>query len=193
MPPRSAFTLAPVTLEIVEGDISAEETDAIVNAANNAFWMGAGVAGALKSRGGQEIEREAIAQGPVEPGECVKTTAGRLKARAVIHAAVMGQDLRTSADLIARATSNALALADASGFRSVALPAFGTGVGGFPLDSCARLMIDAVRTRAASLTSVRVVRLVLYGRAAYDAFAAAAIALLGAAASGTTGQGHGVA
>ena len=189
MPPRSTFPLPPVTLEIVEGDISAEETDAIVNAANNAFWMGAGVAGALKSRGGQEIEREAMAQGPVEPGECVKTTAGRLKARAVIHAAVMGQDLRTSADLVAKATSNALALADANGFQSVALPAFGTGVGGFPLDACARLMIDAVRTRAVSLTSVRIVRLVLYGQAAYDAFAAAATAVLGRVAGGGPGQG----
>lgn len=191
MPPRSTFALPPITIEIVEGDISAQEADAIVNAANNAFWMGAGVAGAIKSRGGQEIEQEAMAQGPVKTGECVKTTAGRLKARAVIHAAVMGQDLRTSADLISRATVNALALADASRFRSVALPAFGTGVGGFALDACARLMIEAVRTHAPSLTSVRIVRIVLYGRTAYDAFAAAASELLRDAANG--GHGDGIA
>src|SRR5439155_24262025 len=101
-----AFSIPPLTIEITDGDIAAESTDAIVNAANNAFWMGAGVAGAIKARGGQEIERDAMAQGPVEPGECVVTSGGRLAARHVIHAAVMGQDLRTSASLIARATAN---------------------------------------------------------------------------------------
>ena len=95
-----AFSLPPLTLEIADGDIAAQTTDAVVNAANNAFWMGSGVAGAIKARGGQTIEDEAMAQGPVEPGECVLTSAGRLKARHVIHAAVMGQDLRTSAALI---------------------------------------------------------------------------------------------
>ena len=96
-----AFSLPPLALEIDEGDIAAETTDAIVNAANNAFWMGAGVAGALKARGGTTIEAEAMAQGPVVPGECVVTAGGRLGARRVIHAAVMGQDLRTSAAVIA--------------------------------------------------------------------------------------------
>jgi O-acetyl-ADP-ribose deacetylase (regulator of RNase III) len=165
-----AFNLPPLTLEIADGDIAAESTDAIVNAANNAFWMGAGVAGALKARGGVEIEAEAMAQGPVEPGQCVKTTAGRLAARAVIHAAVMGQDLRTSDDLIRLATGNALALADASQFQSIAFPAFGTGVGGFPLDACARIMIDAVREYANQARTLQLVRLVLFGRTAYDAF-----------------------
>jgi O-acetyl-ADP-ribose deacetylase (regulator of RNase III) len=165
-----AFNLPPITLEIADGDIAAESTDAIVNAANNAFWMGAGVAGALKARGGLEIEAEAMAQGPVEPGQCVKTTAGRLAARAVIHAAVMGQDLRTSADLIRLATGNALALADASQFQSIAFPAFGTGVGGFPIDACARIMIDAVREYANQARTLRLVRFVLFGRTAYDAF-----------------------
>jgi O-acetyl-ADP-ribose deacetylase (regulator of RNase III) len=91
-----AFSLPPITLEIADGDIAAETTDAVVNAANNAFWMGSGVAGAIKSRGGTSIEDEAMAQGPVEPGDCVLTSAGRLKAKHVIHAAVMGQDLKTS-------------------------------------------------------------------------------------------------
>src|SRR5262245_21080276 len=98
--------------------------------------MGAGVAGAIKARGGAETEREAMAQGPGEPGACDVTAAGRLPSRFVIHAAVMGQDLRTSAALIERATRNALALADARGLTSIALPAFGTGVGGFPLEEC---------------------------------------------------------
>src|SRR6266699_1076825 len=144
-----SFPLSSLTLQITEGDLTAETTDAVVNAANNHFWMGSGVAGAIKSRGGQEIEREAMAQGPVEPGECVITTGGRLRARHVIHAAVMGQDLRTWSAIIARATTNALVLAGAYGLTSIAFPAFGTGVGGFPVDECARVMIGAIRQHAA--------------------------------------------
>ena len=120
------FSVPPLTIEIVDGDIAAQDTDAIVNAANSAFWMGSGVAGAIKSRGGKSIEDEAMAQGPVAPGECVLTSAGRLAARHVIHAAVMGQDLETSAALIATATENALRIADSHGLGSIALPAFGT-------------------------------------------------------------------
>src|SRR5712691_11463093 len=107
--------------------------------------MGGGVAGAIKRRGGEAIEAEAMRQGPVEPGECVITSGGRLASTHVIHAAVMGQDLETSASLIERATRHALALADEHGLTSIALPAFGTGVGGFPLDECARIMIAAAR------------------------------------------------
>src|SRR5262245_49337505 len=83
-----AFNILPLILEIADGDIAAEATNAVVNAANNHFWMGAGVAGALKARGGQAIEAEAMALGPVPVGECVITSAGRLAARYVIHAAV---------------------------------------------------------------------------------------------------------
>jgi O-acetyl-ADP-ribose deacetylase (regulator of RNase III) len=157
-----------VSIEITEGDISTQDTDAIVNAANNHFWMGAGVAGAIKRRGGEEIEAEAMRQGPVDPGECVITAGGRLAAQHVIHAAVMGQDLRTSASLIERATRNSLALADAHKLASIAFPAFGTGVGGFPLEECARVMIGAVR--AYQPGSLRLVRFVLYGQQAYDTF-----------------------
>jgi O-acetyl-ADP-ribose deacetylase (regulator of RNase III) len=132
-------------LEVIEGDISAVEVDAIANAANNALWMGAGVAGAIKRAGGEEIEREAVAKGPIEVGDAVATGAGRLKARHVVHGAVMGQDLRTTAELIERTTRRCLEVADEVGAHSLALPAFGTGVGGFPLDECARLMVAAVR------------------------------------------------
>jgi len=157
-----------LTIDITEGDISEQDTDAVVNAANNHFWMGAGVAGAIKRRGGQEIEAEAMRQGPVEPGACVITSGGRLDAKHVIHAAVMGQDLQTSASLIERATCNSLALADRHGLSTIAFPAFGTGVGGFPLDECARIMIGAVR--AHQPTSLRLARFVLYGEPAYDTF-----------------------
>src|SRR5438094_3518501 len=134
-----------VTIEVAEGDIAAEDVDAVVNAANNHFWMGSGVAGALKARGGAAIEREAMAQGPVEPGECVITSAGRLPAKKVIHAAVMGQDLRTSADIIARATANAPKPADAHGRTSTALPAVGTGAGAVPSGHSARIMSGTAR------------------------------------------------
>jgi O-acetyl-ADP-ribose deacetylase len=134
-----------VELEVVEGDITTLAVDAIANAANDRLWMGAGVAGAIKRAGGEEIEREAVAKGPIRVGEAVATGAGRLRARHVVHAAVMGQDLRTDAGLVARATRSALALADGLGCQSVALPAFGTGVGGFPLEECARIMVAAAR------------------------------------------------
>ena len=174
-----SFSVPPITLEISDGDIAAESTDAVVNAANNHFWMGAGVAGALKARGGAEIESEAMAQGPVEPGDCVITSGGRLKARHVIHAAVMGQDLQTCAAIIDRATRNALRMADANELASIALPAFGTGVGGFPVDECARIMIDAIRAQAPSLTSLRRIRFVLFGTSAYRRSSEVAGELLG--------------
>jgi O-acetyl-ADP-ribose deacetylase len=174
-----ALPSLPLTLVIDDGDIAAEHTDAVVNAANNYFWMGSGVAGALKARGGVEIEREAMAQGPVQPGECVITSGGRLNARHVIHAAVMGQDLRTSSTIIDRATRSALRMADAHELKSIALPALGTGVGGYPIDACARLMIDAMQREAPSLASLRLIRFVLFGQAAYRASAGVARELLG--------------
>jgi O-acetyl-ADP-ribose deacetylase len=133
-------------LEVVEGNIAALEVDAVANAANNHLWMGAGVAGALKRAGGDEIEHEAVARGPIPVGEAVATGAGRLPAKWVIHGAGMGQDLRTNAQLVEQTTLNVLRLADELVAQSLALPAFGTGVGGFPLDECARLMVGAVRS-----------------------------------------------
>src|ERR687883_2122155 len=94
--------------EVVEGDITQLDVDAIANAANDHLWMGAGVAGAIKRAGGVEIEREAVAKGPIAVGDAVATGAGRLKARHVIHGAVMGQDLRTSAELIEQTTRRCL-------------------------------------------------------------------------------------
>jgi O-acetyl-ADP-ribose deacetylase len=134
-----------VHLSVVEGDITKLEVDAIANAANNALWMGAGVAGAIKRAGGDEIEREAVAKGPIDVGDAVATSAGALEARWVIHGAVMGQHLRTNERLIRQTTRRCLEVADELGARSLALPAFGTGVGGFPLDECARLMVDVAR------------------------------------------------
>lgn len=133
------------TIEVVRGDITQVDAEAIVNAANNKFWMGSGVAGAIKARGGKVIEEEAILKGPVMPGQAVATTAGKLRYKYVIHAAVMGQDLRTNDKYIRQATINSLMLADKLGLESVALPAFGTGVGGFPMKACAHIMVTAAR------------------------------------------------
>jgi len=158
-------------LEVRDGDITAVEADAIANAANDRLWMGAGVAGAIKRVGGEEIEREATAIGGIELGTAVATTAGRLRARWVIHGAVMGQDLRTDADLVRRTTRSCLEVAEELGCRSLALPAFGTGVGGFLLTDCARIMVEEARIFPAE--SLELVIFAVYGSEAYDAFSSA--------------------
>jgi len=157
-------------IECVQGDITAQDTEAIVNAANDHLWMGAGVAGAIKRAGGQMIEDEAVRLGPIPVGEAVVTSGGRLAARYVIHAAGMGQDLRTSADHIRRATRNSLLRAKEKGMRSVSFPSIGTGVGGFPVGECARAMIGEAVAHLRGETSVGLVRFVLWGKDAYDAF-----------------------
>ena len=158
-------------LEVREGDIAEVEADAIANAANDHLWMGAGVAGALKRAGGDEIEHEAMAQGPIELGTAVATAAGRLHARYVVHGAVMGQDPRTNAELVRRTTRSCLDVADELGCRSLALPAFGTGVGGFPLDECARIMVG--EAQAFEPRSLEYVLFAVRGQDAEAAFQAA--------------------
>ena len=158
-------------LEVVEGDITALEVDAVANAANNELWMGAGVAGAIKRAGGAEIEQEAVAQAPIEVGQAIATGAGNLPAKHVVHAAVMGQDLQTSAELISQATRRTLEVADELGSRSLALPAFGTGVGGFPIERCAELMVT--EARAFEPANLERVVFAVVGQDAEQAFRAA--------------------
>jgi O-acetyl-ADP-ribose deacetylase (regulator of RNase III) len=160
------------SLEIVDGDITTLDVDAIANAANNALWMGAGVAGAIKRAGGEEIEREAVAKGPIEIGDALATGAGRLSARWVVHGAVMGQDLRTNADLVRRTTRRCLEVADELGARSLALPAFGTGVGRFPLTKCAEIMVS--EAAAFEPQSLERVIFAVFGSEAREAFETAA-------------------
>ncbi len=131
-----------LTIEIKQGDITNETTDAIVNAANNHLWMGSGVAGAIKRKGGQQIEKEAVAKGPIPIGGAVETTAGDLPIKYVIHAAAMGQDLQTDATKISEATCHSLQIASKLGLESIAFPALGTGVGGFDADDAAEIMIS---------------------------------------------------
>jgi O-acetyl-ADP-ribose deacetylase len=160
-----------VQLDVVDADIATLDVDAIANAANDRLWMGAGVAGAIKRAGGEEIEEAAVALGPIPVGEAVATGAGRLPARHVIHGAVMGQDLRTNAELVSRTTRRVLEVADELGAHTVALPAFGTGVGGLPLDECARVMVAEARAYEPS-TLDRIV-FAVFGAEAERAFRAA--------------------
>ena len=164
----------PIQIEVVKGDITKADTEVIVNAANNEFWMGAGVAGAIKRAGGDVIEQEAMAKGPVMPGEAVYTGAGRLPFKYVIHAAVMGQDLRTNDKLIRRATVASLNIAEKLGVESIAFPAFGTGVGGFPLTACANLMTGVAKAYGSSAKSVKRVQFCLFDDTGFALFKKAA-------------------
>jgi O-acetyl-ADP-ribose deacetylase (regulator of RNase III) len=157
-------------VKIYSGDITEAKTDAIVNAANNHLWMGSGVAGAIKHKGGQIVEDEAVAQGPIDVGEAVATTAGDLPHTYVIHAAGMGQDLKTSKDLVYRSTLSSLVLAEELGLESAAFPAIGTGVGGLSITDCARAMHKALDEFATDAESVNEVHFVIFGQSAAEEF-----------------------
>jgi len=154
-----------------QGDITESSVEAIVNAANNHLWMGAGVAGAIKRRGGQSIEDEAVKQGPIGVGEAAITSAGKLKAMYVIHAAVMGQDLATDDMLIRKTTRSTLELAEKHGIESIDFPALGTGVGGFPIDECAAIMISEAHDFLEKSSGVKSVGFILFDQTSYQAFA----------------------
>ena len=157
-------------ISLREGDITEVSADAIVNAANNQLWMGGGVAGAIKRKGGKEIEDEAVKKGPIPIGEAVVTSAGNLKAKYVIHAAGMGADLRTDEEKIGNATLNSLKKADELKLESIAFPSIGTGVGGFPLERAAHIMLETAVTFAQKDTSIKNIIFMLYGSEAYQAF-----------------------
>mgnify|MGYP001048787815 FL=1 len=155
-------------LEVREVDITKLEVDAIANAANTRLRHAGGVAAAIVRAGGPEVQRESDAKAPIGLGEAVETTAGAMPARYVIHAATMELGGPTSAEIIDRATRSTLARADALGCRSLGLVAFGTGVGGFPLDEAARIMVRAVREHQPQ--SLRKVVFAVHGQAAEQAF-----------------------
>ena len=141
-------------LEVMQADVTALEVDAIANAANTQLKHGGGVAGAISRAGGPEVQRESDERAPIGLGEAVETTAGDMPARWVIHAATMELGGPTSAEIIDRATRSTLAKAEELGCRSLALVAFGTGVGGFPLDEAARLMVGAAREHRGDLERI---------------------------------------
>lgn len=158
------------TVSLHQGDITRLAVDAIVNAANTHLWMGGGVAGAIKRAGGAAIEQEAVARGPIAVGEAVATGAGALSCRHVIHAATMAQDLSTSGAAIRAATRASLRVADELGLGSIALPALGTGVGGFPLDEAAALMLEEITGYLRGPTGLVRIVLVAFNAEAAEVF-----------------------
>jgi len=154
-------------LEVRQADVTRLEVDAIANAANTHLMHGGGVAGAISRAGGPAIQQESSAKAPIGLGEAVETTAGAMPARWVIHAATMELDFRTDAEIIERATRSTLAKADELGARSLALVAFGTGVGGFSLDEAARIMVGVARSHQGEL---ELIVFAVHGDAAEQAF-----------------------
>lgn len=139
-------TLKKTALEIIRADISQLRLDAVVNAANTELWMGGGVAGALKRAGGDEIEREAMAQGPIGLGQAVVTAGHDLAAKWVIHAVVMEPGQPATGPAISGATKSALLAADGNGLRAIALPVLGAGAGGHPIYDAALRIVETVVT-----------------------------------------------
>ena len=141
-------------LEVMQTDVTKLDVDAIANAANTQLQHGGGVAGAISRAGGPEVQRESDERAPVGLGEAVETTAGDMPARHVIHAATMELGGPTSAEIIERATRSTLAKAEELECRSLALVAFGTGVGGFPLEEAARIMVGVAQGHRGGLERI---------------------------------------
>jgi O-acetyl-ADP-ribose deacetylase len=160
-------------IELWNGDICDLEVDAIVNAANTTLWMATGVGGALKRAGGDAIELAAVRQAPATLGGAVVTAGGTLAARLVIHAISLDRDRRTSGPTIESAVRSAMARAREYGVTSIAFPALGSGVGGFPLEEGARISVATVRDELPVSPSITHVIFALRGAAAYAAFAEA--------------------
>ncbi|MEJ5338245.1 MAG: ADP-ribose-binding protein [Aquificaceae bacterium] len=133
-------------IEVLQGSLLEIEADAIVNPSNSLGYMGGGVAGIIKKAGGSIIEKEAILKAPISVGSAVFTSAGRLKFKGVIHAPTMEEPaMETTEEKVRKAVRAALELADNMGFKSIAMPGMGTGVGKLPKDVSARAMIDEIR------------------------------------------------
>jgi O-acetyl-ADP-ribose deacetylase len=160
-------------IEVLDTDITTLDVDAIANAANTMLWHGGGVAGAISRAGGPAVQRESDAKAPIGLGEATDTGAGDMPARWVIHAATMKPGGPTDADIIRRATRSTLIKADELGARSLALVAFGTGVGGFPVDEAARIEVDEVRAHLGADSGLERVVFAVHGDAAREAFEAA--------------------
>ena len=161
-------------IEVAQADVTKLEVDAIANAVNTELLHGGGVAGAISRAGGPEVQAESDRAAPIALGEAVETTAGEMPSRWVIHAATMELGGPTSAEIIRRATASTLAKADELGARSLALVAFGTGVGGFPLEEAAGIEVEEVRRHLEGGSGLERVIFAVHGDQAERAFRAAA-------------------
>jgi O-acetyl-ADP-ribose deacetylase (regulator of RNase III) len=148
---------------IISGDLVEQEVDAIVNAANNELQLGGGVAGAIRRVGGPAIQDECDAHGAINVGEAAITGAGKLRARHVIHAASMSLGGRTTKHSLTSSMRNAFALASENEIATIAIPAVGTGIAGFPMDECARVMAESLSEALSHGWQPQEVRFVLFG------------------------------
>ena len=160
-------------IEVLDTDITTLDVDAIANAANTRLMHGGGVAGAISRAGGATIQDESDVKAPIGLGEAIETSAGAMPSRWVIHAATMELGGPTSADIIRRATAATLDKAEALGAKSLALVAFGTGVGGFPLAEAAAIEVEEVRRHLGGDSALERVVFAVHGDAAREAFEAA--------------------
>jgi O-acetyl-ADP-ribose deacetylase (regulator of RNase III) len=158
-------------IEIVHGDITDQDVDAIVNAANNDLILGSGVAGAIRRKGGPAIQEECNQHGPIGVGEAALTGGGNLIARHVIHAASMGFSQPTTVETLLSSTKASLVIANENQFESVAFPALGTGVSGFPIDKCAQIMIQVTKDHLRKNAYPKKVIFVLFDHRTYQVFA----------------------
>ncbi|HTZ47573.1 MAG TPA: macro domain-containing protein [Verrucomicrobiae bacterium] len=165
--------MKPVGERIVieQGDITEMDTDAIVNAANNDLLLGAGVAGAIARKGGESIQKECSEIGSIPIGYAAITGGGKLKARYVIHAASMGlSGERTTAKSLRTSTAHSLRLAADRKLQSIAFPAVGTGVSGFPVEECAEIMLREAAEHLKGETSLETIYFVLFDERTRDTF-----------------------
>jgi O-acetyl-ADP-ribose deacetylase len=156
---------------IRQGDLTEMETDAIVNAANNDLVLGAGVAGAIRRKGGDAIQRECDAIGSIPLGFAAITSGGKLKAKYVIHAASMGLGSLRTADTLRRSTAHSLRLAAERGLKTIAFPAIGTGIAGFPMKECAEIMLQVAAEHLRNGSSLETIYFVLFDKQATEIFA----------------------
>jgi O-acetyl-ADP-ribose deacetylase len=165
--------LSETRVVIISGDLVEQEVDAIVNAANNDLQLGGGVAGAIRRAGGPSIQDECDAHGRIKVGEAAITGAGRLNARFVLHAASMSLGGRTTRDSLMSAMDDVFRLCRSNDVKTVAIPAVGTGVAGFPLDECGRVMAESLNNALSVGWQPQEVRFVLFDDDAKRAFEAA--------------------
>lgn len=159
-------------IQIIQGDITDSECEAIVNAANTDLWLGSGVAGAISQKGGPEIQKECNEIGPIDLGEAAVTSGGNLKAKYVIHAASMDFEHPTTEESLYDSVKNCMLRAEELGAHSIAFPAIGTGVAEFDPERCAEIMLGDLVSRLSRMKDIERVEIILFDKELFDIFQA---------------------
>lgn len=155
---------------LLQGDLTEADTDAIVNAANNDLQLGGGVAGAIRREGGEQIQCECDAIGSIPVGGAAITSGGRLKARHVIHAASMQLGGATTGRALRSSTAHSLRIAAQNNLKTIAFPAVGTGIAGFPMRECAEIMLAEAQKHLQGATSLEQVQFILFDKQSLEIF-----------------------